>query len=142
MLSAVGAPARSRSLEMKVCWSNSQNGNFYSNDHDQCIITYKIHWFQISFKLVKPFGRKTRLRIILQLPIVYRLSCVCVMVTITSHIFINIVQTVHFSAVKFTRSNEKNKLFFFGYPNLWKFKKNLKQSDRAPLILIMNIIVC
>ncbi len=33
------------------------------------------------------------------------------MVTITSHIFINIFQTVHFSAVKFPRSNEKNMSF-------------------------------
>ncbi len=24
-------------------------------------------------------------------------------------------------------------LAFFWYPNLWKFEKNLKQSDRAPL---------
>ncbi len=30
------------------------------------------------------------------------------MVTITSNIFINIFQTVHFSAIKFTRGNEKN----------------------------------
>ncbi len=33
------------------------------------------------------------------------------MVTITSHIFINIFQTVDFSAVKFTRGNEKNMSF-------------------------------
>ena len=54
------------------------------------------------------------------------------MVTITSHIFINIFQMVHFSAVKFTRGNEKN-MSFFWYQSLRKFKKNLKQSDRAPL---------
>ena len=83
----------------------SQNGNFYSNDAS----SPKISWFQISFKSVKPFGHKKRLRI-LQLPIPY---CVryCVLVTITSHIFINIFQTVHFSAVKFTRGNEKNTSF-------------------------------
>ncbi len=33
------------------------------------------------------------------------------MVTITSHIFINIFQTVHFPAVKFSRGNEKNTSF-------------------------------
>ncbi len=33
------------------------------------------------------------------------------MVTITSHIFMNIFQTAYFSAVKFTRGNEKNMSF-------------------------------
>ncbi len=82
----------------------SQNGNFYSNDES----SPKISWFQISFKSVKPFGHNKRLRI-LQLPIPYRVSLI--MVTITSHIFMNIFQTVHFSAVKFTRGNEKNMIF-------------------------------
>ncbi len=54
------------------------------------------------------------------------------MVTITSHIFINIFQMVHFSAVKFTRVMRKIWAFFW-YQNLWKFEKNLKRSDRAPL---------
>ncbi len=82
----------------------SQNGNFYSND----ALSPKISLFQISFKLVEPFGHKKRLRI-LQLPIPYCVSLI--MVTITSYIFINIFQTVHFSAVKFTRGNEKNMSF-------------------------------
>ncbi len=42
----------------------SQNGNFSLNDAS----SPKISWFQISFKSVKPFGHKKRLRI-LQLPI-------------------------------------------------------------------------
>ncbi len=79
----------------------SQNGNFYSNDAS----SPKIFWFQISFKSVKPFGHKRSLRI-LQLPIPYCVSLI--MVTIHSHIFIDIFQTVRFSAVKFTRGNEKN----------------------------------
>ncbi len=82
----------------------SQNGNFYANDASSA----KISLFQISFKSVKPFGHKKRLRI-LQLPILYCVSLI--MVTITSHIFINIFQTVHFSAVKFARGNEKNMSF-------------------------------
>ncbi len=82
----------------------SQNGNSYSNDAS----SPKVSWFQISFQSVKPFGHKKRLRI-LQLPIPYCVSLI--MVTITSHIFINMFQTVHFSAVKFTRGNEKNMSF-------------------------------
>ncbi len=44
------------------------------------------------------------------------------MVTITSYIFINIIQTVHFSAVKFTRGNEKNMSFLLipKSPKLWE----------------------
>ncbi len=55
------------------------------------------------------------------------------MVTITSHIFRYIFQTVHFSAVTFTRGNEKNMSFLLisKSPKVWK---NLKQSDRAPLM--------
>ncbi len=79
----------------------SQNENSYSNDAS----SPKISWFQISFKLVKPFEHKKRLRI-LQLPIPYCVSLI--MVTITSHIFINIFQTVHFSTAKFTTGNKKN----------------------------------
>ncbi len=78
----------------------SENENFYSNDAS----SPKISQFQISFKSVKPFGHKKILSI-LQLPILYCVSLI--MVTITSHIFINIIKTVHFSAVKFTRGNEK-----------------------------------
>ncbi len=44
------------------------------------------------------------------------------MVTITSHIFINIFQTVHFSAVKLDRSNEKNMNFLLipKSPKVWE----------------------
>ncbi len=82
----------------------SQNGDFYSNDTS----SFKKSWFQISVRLVKTFGYKKRLRI-LQLPISYCVNLLTA--TITSHIFINIFQTVHFSAVQFSRGNEKNMSF-------------------------------
>ena len=90
-------------LLLKVPCPIFQTGDIYSNYAS----SPKISWFQISFKSVKLFGYKKRLRI-LQLPLPY---CVgLIMVTITSHIFITF-QTVHFSALKFTRGNEKNTSF-------------------------------
>ncbi len=91
-------------MMLKMPGPISQNGNFYSNDAS----SPKISWFQISFESVLPFGHKKRLSI-LQWSIPYCVSLI--MVTITSHIFINIFQTVHFSAVKFTWGNEKNMSF-------------------------------
>ena len=85
----------------------SQNENIYSNDAS----SPKKFWFQIWVKSFKLFGNKKRL-LILQLPNAYTLLCSIIMVTITSHIFINISQTVHFSAIKFTKGNEKNMSFF------------------------------
>ncbi len=114
----------------------SQNGIFYSND----VSSLKLSWFHISFKSDKPFGHKERLRI-LQLPIPYCVSLI--MVTITSHIFINIFQTVHFPAVKFLIMRKIGA--FFWYQNLRKFEKNLKWSDRAPLTLCKTktaVFVC
>ncbi len=90
----------------------SQNGDFYSKDAS----LRKKSWFQISGKSVKPIGYMKRL---CNIAIAYSPIPCCislVMVTITRH-FINIFQTVHFSAVKFTRGNEK---------------KN-KQLEQAPL---------
>ena len=107
-------------VHLKMPGPISQNGNFYSNDAS----SPKISWFQISFKSVKPFGHKKRLRI-LQLPIPYCVSLI--MVTITSHIFINIFQTVHFSAVKFTRGNEKNMSFLL----IPKSQKVWKKSEAS-----------
>ncbi len=102
-------------LLLKMPGPISQNGIFYSNDAS----SPKISWFQISFKSVEPFGHKKRLRIS-QLPIPYCVSLI--MVTITSHIFINIFQMVHFSAVNFTRGNEKNMSFLLipKYPKIWE----------------------
>ncbi len=71
-----------------------------------------------------------------QLPIPYCVSLI--MVTITSHIFINIFQMVHFSAVKFTRGNEKNMNFLL-IPKSTKVWKKLTLLDRAPLALILKI---
>ena len=92
----------------------SQIEDFYSNDAS----SPKKSWFKISVKSVKPFGHKKRLHI-LQLPIPYCVSLI--MVTITSHIF----QTVHFSAVKFTRGNEKNMTFLL-IPKFQKVWKNFE----------------
>ena len=78
----------------------SQNGDFYSNKS----------WFQIS---VLKIGLTIWIQEgITYFAIAYTLLCVSlIIVTISSHIFVNISQTVHFSAVKFTRVNEKNMNF-------------------------------
>ena len=90
---------------LKVPGPISQNGDFFFfND----VSSPKKSCFQISVKSITPFEYKKRLRI-LQLPIPHWVSLI--MVTITCHIFINIFQTVHFSAVKFSRGNEKNVSF-------------------------------
>ena len=59
---------------------------------------------KIWVKTVKPFGCTKRLGV-LQLPVSYCVSLI--MVTITRHVFINIVQTEHFSAAKFDMGYEK-----------------------------------
>ncbi len=102
-------------ISLKMPGPISQNGIFYSNDAS----SPKLSWFQISFKSVKQFGHKKRLRF-LQLPMPYCVSLI--MVTITSHIFINIFQTVPFSAVKFTRGIEKNMSFLLipKFPKVWE----------------------
>ena len=89
---------------LKVPGPISQNGDFYSNDASPP----NKSWFQIWLKSVKQFGYKKRLCIC---DCLY-LHCVSlIMVTITSHIFINTFQTVHFPAVKFTRGIAKNTSF-------------------------------
>ncbi len=95
---------------LKVHGPISQNGDIYSNDAS----SPKRSWFQISVRSVWKHE-------ITYLPIPYCVSLI--MVTITSHIFINIFQTVHFSAVKFTRGNGKNMSFLLIYQNLRKFEK-------------------
>ena len=65
--------------------------------------------FQISVKSVKPFGY---MKIITYIAIAYTLLLSMIMVTITSHIFINIFQTVH---------REMKKETLFCYQNLRKF---------------------
>ena len=59
-----------------------------------------------------------------------------IMVTITSHIFINISQMVHFSAVKFTRDNEKNMSFLLTPKSLklWKKSEAIKPGPFKILI--------
>ncbi len=92
------------SYPLKVPGPISQNWDIYSND----TLSNKKSWLQVSVQSVQPFGYKKRLRI-LQLLIPYCVNLI--MVTIISHIFIKVFQTVHFSAVKFTRGTEKNMSF-------------------------------
>ena len=91
--------------------------HFYSNDGS----SPKKSWFHISVKSVKPFWYKKKLRIF---SIAYTLLCkLNLMVTITSHIYINIFQTVHFAAVKFTKGNEKKSSFLLipkSQQKVWK----------------------
>ena len=83
----------------------AQNEDIYANDASSS----KKSWFQISVKSVLLFRYEKRLQI---LQFAYALLCkLNYGVTITSHNFINIFQTVHSSAVKFTRDNEKNMNF-------------------------------
>ncbi len=104
-------------IHLKVPGPISQNVYFYSNDASPP----KKSWFQIS---VKRFGYKKRL-CILKLQIHFCVSLI--MVTITSHIFINIFQTVQFPAVKFTRGNEKNTSFLL-------IPKSLKIWEKSEVI--------
>ena len=85
--------------------------------------------FKISVETFKPSGCRKQFYI-LQLPISYCVSLI--MVTITGHIFINIFQTEHFSAVKFAMGYEKNMNFLVipKCPKVWE--KNGKM-DWAPL---------
>ncbi len=73
----------------------------------------------------------------MQLNIPYCISLI--MVTITSHIFINIFQTVQFPAVKFTRSNEKNMSFLLINTKISKSMENLTQSDRDPSVFVASL---
>ncbi len=58
------------------------------------------------------------------------------MVTITSHIFINIFQKVHFQL----QNSPGMRKYELSYQNLWKFEKNLKQSDWVPLKSVSGFI--
>ncbi len=58
------------------------------------------------------------------------------MVTITSHFFINIFQTVHFPAVKFTRGNEKNMSFLLKQGFVGRASYLLLQSSIIYMILL------
>ena len=57
------------------------------------------------------------------------------MVTITRHVFVNIFQTEHFSAVKFAMGYEKNMSFLLipKSQEVGKKVKRKKKSDWAPL---------
>ena len=64
-------------------------------------------------------------KVILCIAVAYISYCVnLIMVTITKHIFINILQTEHFSAVKFAMGYKKNMSFLVitKSPKVWKKK--------------------
>ena len=77
--------------------------------------------FQISVETVKPFGC-TKQFCILQLPISYCINYG----TITRHVFINIFQTEHSSAVNFAMGYEKNMSFLV----IAKFPKVKKKDEK------------
>ncbi len=67
------------------------------------IQVFRIIFFLFLFNTVRAITQE----IVSQLSLLSYCASVIV-VTITSHIFINIFQTVHFAAVKFTKGNEEN----------------------------------
>ena len=89
---------------------------FHLKNHHSKDINLKL-WLET----VKLFGCTKQIWI-LQLPISYCISSL--MVTITRHIFINIFQMEHFSAVKFAMGYEKNMSFLVIpiSPKVWKKK--------------------
>ncbi len=101
---------------LKVTGPISQNADIYSNDAS----SPKKYWFQIPVKSLNRVDARTDYVFCNCLYlIVYSVSLI--MVTITSHIFMNIFKTVHFSAVKFTSGNEKNMSFLLvpESPKVW-----------------------
>ena len=75
----------------------------------------------MSVETVKPFGY-TKQFCIFQLPISYCVSLI--MVNVTGHVFINIFQTEHFSAVKFDMGYEKKYQFSCDAKSLKVWGKN------------------
>ncbi len=114
----------------------SQDGVFYSND----VSSTKKSWFQISVKSAKPCGYMKRLHTCIRYCnwLCVRWIFMVIFYFITSHISINIFQTVHFPAVKFTRGNKK--IWALCDTKIWGgLKKNLKQSHWAPLRVTLCI---
>ncbi len=82
--------------------------------HHLKYLGFKFHWNRLNRSDTR------RDYVFCNLPIP---NCVSlIMVTITSHIFINIFQMAHFSAVKFNRCNEKNMSFLLipKSPKVWE----------------------
>ena len=104
----------------------SQTGDNYSND----VLSPKKYWFQISVKLVN-WSNFLDTRLDYFAIIVFTLLCKLLLtkVTITSHIFVNIFQTVQFSAVIFNRCNEKSMSFLL-IPKSQKVQKKKKKKKK------------
>ncbi len=91
----------------------------------------------LKFQLNRLNGLDTRRDVF---AVIYILLWNLIMETITSHIFINIFQTVPFTAVKFTRGIEKKIEISSNTKISHKvWKKNLKQSDRAPFKVCLRM---
>ncbi len=113
-------------VDVKVAWSGFSEWSFYLYD----VSSPKKSWFHISVnKSVKRFWIQEVIVYIFQLHVTYCISLI-IMVNKTYHMSIHIFQTVHFSAVTFTRSNEKNMKFLLitkSHKKIWGNRK----SDQA-----------
>ena len=78
----------------------------------------------LKFQLNQSNRLETRKGYVFML-ILHCVRLITVTITTSSHIFINIFQTVHFSAVKFTSGNEKNMSFLL----IPKSQKGWKKSE-------------
>ncbi len=63
------------------------------------------------------------------------------MVTVTSHIFANIFQMFHFSAVEFSRGNEKNMSFLLTPESqkVWQKSEAIRPGFFNMLVYLLNI---
>ena len=107
--------------QLQGAWSYFSKFIFSLSFEESSLQKYK---FQISVETVQPFGC-TKQFCRLQLPISYCASLN--MITIIRHIFMNIFQTEHFSAVKFAVGNEKKMSFLVipKSPKVWKKVENI-----------------
>ena len=123
------------SVFLNLLDSISQNGDIYSNDASS---PKKNLGFK--FQLNRSNRLDTRRYYVFYNCLYLPASCKLYMVTITSNIYINIFQTVHFSAVKFTRGNEKNMTFLLLIP---KSQESLKKiwSNQTGLLICTNIYI-
>ena len=101
----------------------SKNGDIFKG----CVIAQEIFCFKFQLNRLNRLNARRD-------NVVIRYCISSIMVTITSHIFINILKTVHFSALKINRGNEKNNYQLSSDAKISEsLKKNLTQSDRTPL---------
>ena len=71
---------------------------------------------------------------ILYIAATYILLCKIIMLTITKHVFINLFQTEHFSAVKFAMGYKKNTSFLVIAKSHKAWKKKKSWKDRTGIL--------